>query len=141
MQMERSFTVPCSFEQASDALVHEETLLSLFPGRTEVVDRSADRITTRTHYTALGREGHATFHIDYLMDGGLRFEKVCDGNVWRALSGHVELEDLGGAQCRVVLRLDGTTKRLVPEFTIKGPMEDQIGEMSDALEARLGAVG
>lgn len=139
MQMERSFTVSCSFERASDALVHEDTLLSLFPGRTEVIDRSGDRITTRTHYTALGREGSATFHIDYLMDGGLRFEKVCDGNVWRALSGRVELEDLGDEGCGVLVSLEGATKRLVPEFTIKGPMEDQIGEMSDALEARLGS--
>ncbi|MDH4017692.1 MAG: hypothetical protein OEV20_10155 [Actinomycetota bacterium] len=136
MEMERSFSVPCSFDQATDALGHEDTLLSLFPGRTEIVDRSGDRITTRTHYTALGREGTATFHIDYLMDGGLRFEKVCDGNIWKALAGHVEIEDLGD-ECRVVLRLEGATKRLVPEFTIKGPMEEQIGEMSDALEAKL----
>ena len=82
------------------------------------------------------REGTATFHIDYLMDGGIRFEKVCDGNVWKSLAGHVELEDLG-ERCRVVLRLEGATKRLVPEFTIKGPMEDQINEMSEALEAKL----
>ncbi len=136
MEMERSFTASCSFDQATDTLGHEDTLLSLFPGRTEIVDRSADRITTRTHYTALGREGTATFHIDYLMDGGLRFEKVCDGNIWRALEGRVELEDLGD-ECRIVVRLEGATKRLVPEFTIKGPMEEQIGEMSDALEAKL----
>jgi len=93
MKMERSFTASCSFDQASDALGQEDTLLSLFPGKTEVVDRSGDRITTRTHYTALGRQGTATFHIDYLMDGGIRFEKVCDGNVWKSLAGRVELED------------------------------------------------
>jgi len=136
MKMERSFTAPGSFDQVSDALGHEDTLLSLFPGKTEIVDRTGDRITTRTHYTALGREGTATFHIDYLMDGGLRFEKVCDGNVWRSLAGRVEIEDLGD-RCRVVLHLEGSTRRLVPEFTIKGPMEDQISEMSEALEAKL----
>ena len=137
MKMERSFSASCSFDAATEILGGEGTLLSLFPGRTEIVDRKADRITTRTHYTALGREGTATFHIDYLMDGGLRFEKVCDGNVWKSLSGHVEIEDQG-SDCRVVLRLEGTTKALVPEFTIKGPMEDQISEMAEALEARLG---
>lgn len=137
MKMQRSFEAACSFDHATDVLAHEDTIFALFPGRTEVVDRKGDRITTRTHYTALGREGTATFHIDYLMDGGLRFEKVCDGNVWKALAGHVEVEDLGADACRVVLRLEGATRALVPEFTIKGPMEDQIGEMADALEARL----
>ena len=137
MKMERSFTAECSFDQALEILGNEETLLTLFPGRTEIVGRSADRVTTRTHYTALGREGTATFHIDYLMDGGLRFEKVCDGNVWKSLEGGVEIED-EGATCRIALRLEGKTKALVPEFTIKGPMEDQIGEMADALRARLG---
>ncbi len=138
MKMERSFTAPRSFDRVSDALGHEDTLVSLFPGETEVVDRSGDRITTRTRYTALGREGTATFHIDYQMDGGIRFEKVCDGNVWKSLAGQVELEDLGDT-CRVVLHLEGATKRLVPEFTIKGPMEDQIDEMTEALEAKLAA--
>ena len=139
MDMERCFTAPCSFDRVIDLLAAEETLLTLFPGQSEVVERSGDRITTRTTYTALGREGSATFHIDYQMDGGLRFEKVCDGNVWRALSGQVELEDLGDAGCEIVIRLDGATKRLVPEFTIKGPMEEQITEMAEALEARLSA--
>jgi len=37
----------------------------------------------------------------------------------------------------VVLSLEGSTKALVPEFTIKSPMEDQISEMAEALEARL----
>ena len=138
MKMERSFNARCSFDEALEKLGSEDTLLSLFPGRSEIVDRSADRITTRTRYTALGREGTATFHIDYMMDGGLRFEKVCDGNVWKKLAGAVEIEDMGES-CRIVLRLEGATKALVPEFTIKGPMEDQIGEMAEALEARLGS--
>ena len=140
MKMERSFSASCSFDEALEKLGSEDTLLSLFPGRSEIVDRKGDRITTRTHYTALGREGTATFHIDYLMDGGLRFEKVCDGNVWKALSGEVEIEDRGD-DCRIALRLEGSTKTLVPEFTIKGPMEDQITEMAEALEASLGNAG
>jgi hypothetical protein len=140
MKMERSFEAPRSFDRVSEALGQEDTLLSLFPGKTEVVERSGDRITTRTHYTALGREGVATFHFDYLMDGGVRFEKVCDGNIWKSLAGRVELEDLGD-RCRVVLRLDGSTRRLVPEFTIKGPMEDQIDEMTEALQAKLAEIG
>ena len=137
MKMERSFTAACSFDAALEVLGSEDTLLQLFPGKTEIVDRSGDRITTRTHYTALGREGTATFHIDYLMDGGLRFEKVCDGNVWKMLEGSVAIEDQGD-DCLVVLALEGKTKALVPEFTNKGPMEDQIGEMAEALEAKLG---
>jgi hypothetical protein len=138
MELERSFRSERSADVAIETLGSEETLLSLFPGKTDILKRVGDRVTAKTHYTALGREGDATFHFDYLMDGGIQFEKVCDGRVWKALSGRVEIEEDGDG-CRVTLRLSGSTKSLVPEFTIKGPMEDQIGEMTDALAARLSA--
>jgi hypothetical protein len=33
--------------------------------------------------------------------------------------------------------MEGRTKSLVPEFTIKGPMRDQLDQMARALRARL----
>jgi hypothetical protein len=70
------------------------------------------------------------------MDGNVRFEKVCDGNVWRELRGELELDESGDG-CVVTLRLEGSTKTLVPEFTIRGPMKEQIEEMAHALRRRI----
>jgi carbon monoxide dehydrogenase subunit G len=137
MHLEKRFDVARSRDEVVEILCQQDTLLSLFPnGENEVVESSPDRLTTRTHYTALGREGVATFHFDFLMDGNLRFEKVCDGRVWRSLVGEVEVEERG-AGSRVQLRLEGSTKALVPEFAIKGPMEEQMEEMTGALRDRL----
>ena len=66
----------------------------------------------------------------------MEFEKVCDGNVWRELKGRLSFRERG-EQTRVRLSLDGRTKPLVPEFTIKGTMRDQIEEMAAALRERL----
>jgi len=37
--------------------------------------------------------------------------------------------------------MEGRTKSLVPEFTIKGPMRDQLEQMATALREQLEAVG
>jgi len=137
MELSKKFDTQKTRDEVVDILGEEGTLLSLFgEGETEIVGRSQDRITTRTHYRALGRDGYATFHFDYLMDGNIRFEKVCDGNVWRDLTGEVLVEERGDG-ARVALRMKGRTKTLVPEFTIKGPLEEQIAEMANALKDRL----
>lgn len=137
MHLEKRFDVAMSRDEVVESLCQEEAVLSLFAsGETEVADRQGDRITTRTHYTALGREGVATFHFDFLMDGNIRFEKVCDGRVWQSLRGEVDIEERDDGT-RVRLTLDGATKALVPEFAIKGPMEEQIAEMIAAMRARL----
>ena len=139
MQLSQRFEVGLPRDEVVDRLCRDETLLGLLPeGDTEIVDRAGDRRTARTRYTALGREGVATFHFDYLMDGGVRFEKICDGRVWRELKGRVEVEELADDRCEVRIDLDGRTKSLVPEFTIKGPMDDQIRQMSANLKRRLG---
>ena len=38
---------------------------------------------------------------------------------------------------RVLLSMEGATRALVPEFTIKGPMRDQLDQMTKSLRARL----
>ena len=137
MQLRRSFEVAQTPEAVTDRLCCDETLLALLPGNTELVASEGDRRTTRTRYRRLGQEGLATFHFVFRMDGSIAFEKVCDGKVWRELSGLVTVEGGAGSGSRVVIEMSGRTKGLVPEFTIKGAMEEQIGEMSRALRARL----
>jgi carbon monoxide dehydrogenase subunit G len=137
MRLEKQFDVRCDRDTAVDLLAQDETLVELFPdSETEVVASTADRKTTRTRYRALGREGTATFHFDYLLDGNVRFEKVCDGKVWKELRGEVMFEERG-QKTRVRIAMEGRTKGFVPEFTIKGPMQEQLDAMARALRERL----
>ena len=139
MRLEKQFQVKQPREKVIELIAKDETLTGLFPDTdTRVVDRSGDRRTTVSRYRALGREGEATFHFTFLADGNVRFEKVCDGNVWRRLRGTLTFEERGDAT-RVTVELDGKTKTLVPEFTIKGPMQEQIDQMVTSLKRRMKA--
>ena len=141
MYLEKQFDVKTSPADAAAALGEDNTLVGLFPDQqTEIVSRKGNRRTTRTRYRALGREGTATFHFDVGPDGGVRFEKVCDGRVWRELTGSVTLESRGQAT-RVTIEMEGRTKMLVPEFAIRGEMQDQIDQMATALRKKLTAAG
>ncbi|MEM7411247.1 MAG: hypothetical protein AAF430_13505 [Myxococcota bacterium] len=137
MHLEKQFDVKRSRQEAADIIRQNETLVGLFPDSdTEIVADEGQRKTTRTRYTALGREGTATFHFDFAPDGDIAFEKVCDGNVWKRLSGKLSLRERGDST-RVRLQMEGKTKGLVPEFTIKGAMRDQLDEMAKALQQQL----
>lgn len=137
MHLEKQFDVERSHGEAVEIAAREDTLLGLFPdSKTEIVESSAGRRTARTHYTALGRSGTATFHFTYRDDGDVEFEKVCDGNVWAALEGRLRFEAKGD-RTRVKVSMEGRTKPLVPEFTIKGAMRDQLDEMAGALRDRI----
>lgn len=136
MDQSKTFSVSRTRDEVVEVLASPDTLTGLLPGDTEIVERKGDRCTTRTRYSALGREGEATFHWNYLLDGDVRFEKVCDGNVWRALTGVVAVEEVG-AGSRVTIEMKGRTRPLVPEFAIKGQLESQLEEMVSALRDRL----
>jgi hypothetical protein len=137
MHLEKQFEVKRPREEAVAITARDETLLGLFPDtKTEIIESSGRRRTARTTYTALGREGTATFHFDFRADGNVDFEKVCDGNVWRELRGTLTFHGRTGST-RVRIEMDGRTKALVPEFTIKGAMRDQIDQMARALRERL----
>ncbi len=139
MHLEKQFQVRQPREKVVALVEEDETLTGLFPDtETAVMERSGDRKTTVSRYHLLGREGEATFHFDFLGDGNVRFEKVCDGNVWRSLRGSLTFEERGKGT-RVCIELDGKTKTLVPEFTIKGPMQEQIDQMVEALKRRIRA--
>ncbi len=132
MRVEKSFEVDRSRDEVVELLCRDEVLLQLLPGKSEIIDSSGDNRRLRTHYRALGRDGVATFDFSFLLDGNIRFQKVCDGRIWRELSGDVCVEERGeGSQLRI--KLTGRTKGLVPEFTIKQPMEEQVEQMSAAL--------
>ena len=107
MELRKSFRTSLDRDAAVEKLCNDETLESLLPGDTEIVEREGDRRTTRTRYSALGREGVATFDFEYLMDGNVRFAKRCDGKIWRRLEGrggpharHQAPTDRGGARAR-----------------------------------------
>ena len=137
MHLEKQFDVKRPREEAVKIASRDETLLGLFPDtQTEIVESSGRRRTARTTYTALGRAGTATFHFDFRPDGNVDFEKVCDGNVWRELRGTLSFHARTGST-RVRIEMEGRTKALVPEFTIKGAMRDQIDQMARALRERL----
>lgn len=136
MELSNDFVVGRSRDEVVETLCREDVLLTLFPGRTEIIDRGPDRLTTKTQYTALGQEGEATFHWNFRMDGSIAFEKVCDGRVWRELRGLVDVEEHPRG-ARVCIEMTGRTKSFVPEFTIKGPMGDQLSEMLEALQSAL----
>ncbi|MGH7338068.1 MAG: hypothetical protein ACREI7_10840 [Myxococcota bacterium] len=137
MHLEKQFDVKRPRDETVAIATRDETLLGLFPDtKTEIVQSSSKRRTTRTTYTALGRQGTATFHFDFRPDGNVDFEKVCDGNVWRELRGTLTFQERPSST-RVRIEMDGRTKALVPEFTIKGAMRDQIDQMARALRERL----
>lgn len=139
MRMEKEFDVERPKTEAAELLADEAVLCDLFPdSTTEIVARKGQRKTIASHYTALGREGVATFHFDYDPGGDIHFEKVCDGRIWRELRGAVTLTERK-TKTRVRIELEGRTKALVPEFTIRGPMQDQLDQMAKALRKRLGA--
>jgi len=140
VHLEKEFDVPGEPGDAYGRVATDATLLTLFPEtKTEIVESSGDRRTLRSHYTALGQEGTATFHFTFDPNGEVRFEKVCDGRVWQELTGSVTFRSRHkkAGKTRVRIEMDGRTKTLVPEFTIKGAMKDQLKQMADALRERL----
>jgi len=138
MRLVKEFEVRAPRERAIAVAAEDDTLVGLFPGsETEIVEKRGARKTARSRYKALGREGEATFHFRFGKDGGVTFEKVCDGNVWRRLDGTLTFEAAGKGKTLVRIEMEGKTKGLVPEFTIKGPMKDQIEQMAEALRERI----
>jgi hypothetical protein len=138
MRLVKEFEVQRPRERAVSVVGEDETLVGLFPGsETEIVERRGARKTARSRYRALGREGEATFHFTFRPDGDVSFEKVCDGRVWRRLDGRLSFEACGPESTLVRIEMEGKTKGLVPEFTIKGPMQDQIEQMASALRRRI----
>lgn len=139
MHIDTRFDVDATPEACRRAFDEDDMLRALFPDtRTEVVERSSVRKTIVTEYSALGQQGEATFHFELDDDRAVRFAKVCNGRVWKKLAGQVRF-DSKGAGTRVTISMDGRTKGLVPEFTIRAPLKDQLEQMAGALQRHLAA--
>lgn len=137
MRLTKDFEVARARADAAAVLADERTILSLFDGaKTEVVKRDGNKLTTHSKFRALGRDTDATFHFTFADDGNVRFEKVCDGKVWKKLEGRISFEQRG-ARTRVRFEMEGATRPLVPEFTIKLPLEQQLESMARALRAKI----
>jgi carbon monoxide dehydrogenase subunit G len=137
MRLTKEFEVSRARADAAAVLAEERTILELFAGATtEIVKRDGKRLTTHSKFRALGRDSDATFHFTFGADGNVRFEKVCDGNIWKKLEGKITFEERG-AKTRVRFEMDGATKGFVPEFTIKLPLEQQLDGMARALRTRI----
>ncbi len=138
MHLTESFEVMRSRDEVVELLCSDKTLLGLLPkGDTQIIESDGDCRTTVTRYQILGREGFATFHFTFRIDGSVRFEKVCNGRVWQGLEGLVSVEERGDESCEVRIEISGRTKSFVPEISIKAPLEEQIRAMTTALEERL----
>lgn len=135
MKLESEFTVERHRDEIVGVFDDDATFEAMLPD-TRIVKREGDVRHTVTPYTAMGQSGEARFVFTTLVDGNLRFEKICDGNVWRALEGEVTLVE-DGPFTRVALRMEGRTRALVPELVIRGPLREQLDQMADALRRRL----
>jgi len=141
MKLTKEFDVTATRERACEVLAEDATLVGLFPDtKTDIVARSGKRRTARSVYKLLGQEGEATFHFAAQDDGGVRFAKVCDGRVWKELSGRVTLQERG-PKLRVRIEMEGKTKGFVPEFTIKAPLQKQLDDMAAGLRRRMESRG
>ncbi len=137
MHLEKQFDVRKPRAAAAKVVAQDDTLLGLFPdGKVEIVESRGNQRTVVTHYTALGPPGTATFTFTFESNGDIQFEKRCDGNVWKKLTGTVTLT-ARGEDTRVHIATDGSTKAFVPEFTVRGAMQDQIDQMAAALRKRI----
>lgn len=136
MKFDSEFIVRRPKSELAQVLASDATVMQLFPD-TEIVSSNAGARETKTRVSALGVESIVRFVFRTAADGGLRFEKICDGRVWRSLVGAIRLLPVNDATTRVQIEMEGTTKALVPEFTIRAPMKDQLQQMTRALRERL----
>ena len=136
MHLEKEFDIEQEPGAAYRSIARDETLVTLFPDtKTEIVASQGEQRRLRSHYTALGQPGVATFDFTFVPEGEVRFEKVCDGRVWRELTGRVSFRRRG-KKTRVRIEMNGRTKPLVPEFAIRSAMKDQLEQMASALRER-----
>jgi carbon monoxide dehydrogenase subunit G len=136
VKFDSEFIVRRPKAELAQVLASDATVTQLFPA-TEIVSSNGGTRETKTRVSALGVETTVRFVFRSAADGGLRFEKICDGRVWRSLVGAVQLLPVNDATTRVRVEMEGTTKALVPEFTIRAPMKEQLQQMTRSLRDRL----
>jgi hypothetical protein len=136
VKFDSEFVVRRTQPEVAEILASDVTVTQLFPD-TEIVSNRGGARETKTRVQALGTESIVRFVFRNAPDGGLLFEKICDGRVWKSLAGSIRLAKVNDALTRVILTLEGSTRALVPEFTIRAPMKDQLQQMTRSLRERL----
>lgn len=136
MKLEKEFVVPRARAAVAKVFDEDATYAALFPD-TRLTSSKGGTRETSTAYSALGQSRDIRFVFRTQPDGNVRFEKICDGNVWRSLDGEVVLAPVGPERTRVLLRMEGRTRAFVPELAIRGPMREQLEQMAAALRARI----
>jgi hypothetical protein len=136
MRFEKEFMVARSKKEIEGELRDDHTIAALFPDTT-IRHRADGSRETVTKYGALGSSRDIRFVFTPIDQGGLRFSKICDGNVWRSLEGQIGLEAIDERMTRVVLELEGRTRAFVPEIAIRLPMREQIEQMAKSLRSAL----
>lgn len=136
MKLQKEFIVRRTRSEVAAHLDDDRTLEKLFPDTR--VEHNVDGVReTFTPYVSLGRAAEIRFLFQTLPDGNVRFEKICDGNVWRYLEGGVRLDEVDEKTTHVRLFMEGQTRAFVPELTMRVPMREQIEQMAKALRASL----
>jgi hypothetical protein len=135
VKFDNEFVVRRGKGELAEILTSDATVTQLFPD-TEIVSSKGGTRETRTRVSALGTESIVRFVFRNTAEG-LSFSKICDGKVWRSLEGAVRLIPVTDATTRVRVEMEGSTRALVPEFTIRAPMKDQLQQMTRALRERL----
>ena len=134
MHFEREFDVHRPLSEVASLLDDDATIECLLPG-TSVTPRADGTRETRTA-APLGQSRDVRFQFTRHAEG-LRFQKICDGNIWRSSGWRGPAGEPGdGAHPRAAAHA-GTHTDLVPELTIRGPLRIQIDRMSQALRVRL----
>ena len=136
MKLEKEFVVGVPVDRVAKAFDDDETYTELFPD-TELTSSRGGVRETKTHFQALGQARDVRFVFETEADGNVQFHKICDGNVWRSLEGRVQIRKAGESRTRISLRMEGRTRALVPELTIRGPMREQFDQMVSSLRERL----
>ncbi len=136
MKLEKEFVVSRARDAVAKVFEEDETYAALFPDTRLTSSRGSTRETC-TRYSALGQSREIRFVFRTQPDGNVRFEKICDGNVWRSLDGEVLLSAAGASRTKVLLRMEGRTRAFVPEIAIRGPLREQLDQMAEALRGRL----
>ena len=136
MKFDQEFVIRRPAQEVFDIINSDDTIQSLFPD-TEIVSNQGGTRETLTHFSEMGVTRDIRFTFRTRPDLSVAFEKICDGNIWRSLHGDIKVLSSGPDLTRVQLTMKGATRALIPEFTIKGPLRDQLDQMTKSLRAQL----
>ena len=109
MKIDEEFVVGRGRSDVVRSLDRDDTFAALFPDTT-VHSLGAHERETHTPYPGPGRARDIRFVFRTREDGNVRFEKICDGNIWRSLEGEVRAEVVDERMTRIVLSMEGRTR-------------------------------